>query len=622
MGEIKKLGLLLSRVSNEVIENEMVLGGMSVKRFSLMPTRVNWDREINYIDSNSDNIGIIAVNVDVPLLLLAQNKDIAGDFIELINKIQQYPHVFFLRDDLLFDLKEEIYRLFCSSRVYCRYRYNALYARDRKNFETLMKKHEENLKRFTQLIKTGYLFEVVLPALFLADNNIWDTIMLEERYTILTIVDALTSLYCDEMLERIRHGEKCEMDSILERSQIERDAYDILHQSISNLRNAICDSGSLGFGLQRNTNKIRAESIISILKGKFCESAEYNSLSKLLIYFLNKDEVSSLVEKDDNWSNFEYKSYMKYSCSFLYSFDSEYREIVDKSTCILGKLTAGEINKVTVNRNVDISRFFRTNVYDMQNDVVFRRYILDGQEYADEFEELIFVFQEYVTKIRGIDISFEKNNTENGVIYSISSKDKKLVKNNFSSMVEDFMLFMSLCDKEEARARDIISSYDIDDEKKEQYLSLFKKKTRRILTDFRHEAERKVLECRQELEDAAQEGYPLDLSYYSNPLVKGLSPASRADYGTYVNIWYPSAPVLLGENTYNEQDKQLIELINKYSAENKELVDELDLLKVRSMDQKQKESAYSKLKQFLDRHAVDIGEIAFTVLMKYISGLL
>jgi len=84
--------------------------------------------------------------------------------------------------------------------------------------------------------------------------------------------------------------------------------------------------------------------------------------------------------------------------------------------------------------------------------------------------------------------------------------------------------------------------------------------------------------------------------------------------------------VILGDYTYNETDKKLLDFVKEIAKQNneqiKELTEELQILKDAKANGEQKRTAWVKLKEFLTEHALDIGKIAFKLLEEYLDGLL
>lgn len=237
---------------------------------------------------------------------------------------------------------------------------------------------------------------------------------------------------------------------------------------------------------------------------------------------------------------------------------------------------------------------------------------------------MVFLFQEYVSKVRGIEISFEKSITSEGVVFTITSRDKRLVKENFSSMLEEFTTFMTLCGKEEDIAKRTLSNYGLDEEKIDYYISRFRIRSLLILNDCRHEYEIKMLKNRQATENEALEERFCQFkeNVHANNIPPELPLECKENYGVINYVFNSTGTVIDGDINYNKADQELLSCLKRYADNYEELVHEFNMLKNQTTPAAKKQTAFTKIKQFLSDHAVEIGEATIRVLLDYLPKLM
>ena len=338
---------------------------------------------------------------------------------------------------------------------------------------------------------------------------------------------------------------------------------------------------------------------------------------------INSDEFKFSICDNKSWRECEWQLFQAYLREKRLCEDEEISKAIKSMKQIIDNIYEKGLNIVTFKYSNDIVRYIRDYIENMDQSVVFRSYILKDQIWANELEDFLSLFQEYVTKIRGVNISFEQRKTDIGTIYVIFSSSKEIVKSEFPKYVSEFNDFLEYCDKNTSKAREVLASYSLSESDISKYIFEFQKRARRLMIDIRQEYEMKLLECRHAIENEALENSLV--SYKPSSLIEpssNLVPSVVIENLNYININETTAPIVFGKYTYNNNDQKIIEYIKKYADEKAELENELRILKDEKLGAPDKISAFGKIKSFLSKHALDIGEVAFKALCAYLEKLL
>ena len=97
--ENTKSFILIGTFRNEKIVNELHLAGKETISKNLTSSPDNWGRIIELLRKKKDSIDCVALSLSESVLLIAQCQSYKEKFNEIINLIQDIPHMIFLYED-------------------------------------------------------------------------------------------------------------------------------------------------------------------------------------------------------------------------------------------------------------------------------------------------------------------------------------------------------------------------------------------------------------------------------------------------------------------------------------------------------------------------------------------
>lgn len=261
--------------------------------------------------------------------------------------------------------------------------------------------------------------------------------------------------------------------------------------------------------------------------------------------------------------------------------------------------------------------FWKSN----NENIVFQRYFLRSQKYADEMEKFLCLFEDYILHIKEIQIKVEHFRTAEGIVFTIRSDNEKIAKDNFNNSVRDFGNFLNVCDYDVDTAKSLLKKENnkINDKELDYIVQKYCTEVRRLKIDIKHEYERKMLDAKQRFENDML----LEIEDFQvNEMIR-----ENTVNALPVLIQQYNAPIYVNSGTinYNENDVQLQELFKKYSEtkiEYAELIQQLNMLKDKGITREHKEGAFEKMKRFLKNNSVEIAGQVVSILLEYITSLL
>ena len=603
-----KMFLLIGTFRNEKIINELHLAGKEIVSKNLTSSPDNWDRINAFIKKNRNNIDCIAFSLSESILLISQCETYKKRFFKMLNLIKDITHMIFLYEDNRFS-KFNIF----NTRYYKKYLFYDDFFVNREAFKRLLDEYSIYSTEVKENIISDYFYNVLLPAAFLSEEDEWNLIKKSDLsspfpFDQISLFDSLNSINNeDELTSRYLKKNRIIsfIDSLRSELKLTKEEREVFLKLPSYEQIAFIDN---------KCQDIR-EKYISNAQGK---NIDFNLIESLL----KSDEFLNSMNESENWRDCEWKVFETYLKEKHLCEDKEIRKAINSMNEIIEKIYEMKFNIITYKYSNDIVRYIRDYIENEGKSVVFRSYILKDQIWANELDDFLSLFQEYVIKIRGVDISFVQRKTDIGTIYVLTSSNKEVAKSEFPRYVSEFNTFLDYCDNNVSKAKEVLESFNIDESDVSKYIFEFQKRTRRLMVDIRQEFEIKMLECRHAIENEALEN-TLTTSHLSLiNLPQKIEPSIVIDNLNVFELNETTAPIVFGNYTYNNNDQQIIDYIRKYAEDKAELETELRILKDKKLGRDDKVSAFEKIKTFLGNHALDIGEIAFKTLCKYLEGLL
>ena len=603
--ENKKTVLLIGTFRNEKITNEIHLSGREIISKNLTSSPSNWDSIIRLIKVNGDDYDFIALSLNETVLLIAQCEAYRKKFYKIVDLLKDKRHVIFVYEDNLFG-KFNIF----NTDYYSKYLFYDDFFTNREHFKDLTEWYSQDSASLREDIARTYLFNTIIPALCFAEEEEWERIycnyIRNSRSYDFEIYDA-TSMGLTKKDKEINQR-VAELGAFFSRlretmffSPSEQFEFDLLDRQ-----------GKMHF-VQEKFAALRKEYTALI-------NENIDLIEPIEKQILNSELCDPRTDREQ-WEKREWTLFRIYLKEKRYEEDKEIALAIERMRELITHLFEQELNVYSFKYSNDIVLNLRDFLDNEESGIVFRSYILKDQIYAHELDKLLSLFQEYITKIRGVDVAFELRKTDIGTVYVIHSKDKSVVKDNFQRYVDEFGIFLQQCDADIDEVRKTMRELNYSAEEVELYLSRFRTEAHRIQLDLRHEYQLKMLKLRQSIEtDIALQKEQSDYGLQTLPDVSPAIPGVLVNSLTIVAKDSAKAQIVFGNPQYNDTDKRLLEYISQLSSDKDSLETELRILKDNALSKNEKRGAFKKLMKFLSDHASDIGSIAFKLFKQYLES--
>ena len=252
--------------------------------------------------------------------------------------------------------------------------------------------------------------------------------------------------------------------------------------------------------------------------------------------------------------------------------------------------------------------------------IVYNQYILYDRMYADEMDSFMSLFQEYVTVVRGIDIRFEKEQTAKGIIYILKSYSPEVVRENFTVLVDDFQTFIKSIEFNVDDVALLMKNNNITKERAEYLIRKYTRELKRIKFEIQQDYERRRYQLKDMLQYEIEGDNGMTLCFPQNT---SINPGAVYHIDTFIatNADNPNINLISGDLHYNDQDRQIIELIKKYGNNDRELINALNMLKDEGVDQSKRKKAGGKLKRFIEATGKFAKDIVKEVIVDYVESM-
>lgn len=601
----KKPFLLIGTFRNEKIKNEIHLSGREVISKNLTSSPRNWDEIIKFLVKNGEEISCVVLSLSESVLLIAQCSSYREKYNKILGLLEHLPHIIFLYEDNLFG-KFNIF----NQRYYEKYLFYDEFFHNREIFDRLSKEYSYYSNDLREEIVSEYFFNTIIPATFIAEEEEWKNLWNNRA--------------------AMGFGDELYIQSSLFGSE---DLYE--HSAFSAFIGSLRGEMALTKEERKIFVELSSQQKLSFINKRFIELREkYEGQGRRSPDELTNtdyeiiEKIERLIESPDfeksvndagNWSQREWALFQYYLKEKRYSQDKKISKACETISAYIEELHEKKLNVCSYKYTNDIVRCIREYLENEDKNIVFRSYILKDRIWANELESFLQLFQDYITQLRGINISFEQRRTDIGTIYVIQSSDSTLVKSEFNQYVSDFDFFLTNCDRNIDEARETLMSLSCSEETVDYYLQKFQKGARRLKIDIRQEYERKMMQLRHSIENEALDGQALQEFQLPTQM---MVPSIVVQNLNYVTAAGSQQQIILGTYNYNKTDEQLLEYVRTLSDNQADLETELRILKDAKARSAERTSAFEKLKKFLSDHASEIGSIAFRLLKSYLESML
>jgi hypothetical protein len=285
---------------------------------------------------------------------------------------------------------------------------------------------------------------------------------------------------------------------------------------------------------------------------------------------------------------------------------------------------------------VDLEISSQSFIDNISQGLLLRFYIPNDKFGSSELDKFIILFKDFISTVTNKSINITQNRTKYGITCTLFSDTAEIKHDDLYKMFDDFTKFMELCLNNPEAAAEILISNDIPQERVSFLITKHMKEAKRILLDLKQDKERRLLSTRQNLESELLEEYLGDeLNKKIESLVPNVSGIVDLLHEKKIeNLQININPQIIhkvegvvakefnGSVVFNEEDDQLKEIIQKYSAsaaQSAELISALYEMKDAEISSKDKKVATSKLKNFVLKVGEKIGDVAFDLLTKYLE---
>ena len=309
----------------------------------------------------------------------------------------------------------------------------------------------------------------------------------------------------------------------------------------------------------------------------------------------------------------------------------------------ISDLQQRQFNIVPYRKLLDLEIAGQEFINNSEQGLILRIYVPNEKLWSNEIDKMIVLFKGYVAAVLGLNAVLKQNRTDNGITFSIYSREDNLNKENIGAIFDQFTQFLDICSDDPEKAAGILSSSKLPPSKIASLISKYSKETKRILLDIKHEREAKFLSIKHRLESEIMEEnsecqdltipipalpeankpsnlfYERSLTLSSRNLTVNLNPQIIHKIEGIV------AQEIHGQISFNANDEQLIRLIEENSinkAQLAELKSSLHELKDKSVSKEERTTAWQRLQSFLSKIGDKVGDVGLHLLKKYLEQLL
>jgi hypothetical protein len=318
---------------------------------------------------------------------------------------------------------------------------------------------------------------------------------------------------------------------------------------------------------------------------------------------------------------------------------ADYFGIIDEAVRlrVLDLLESFGITATIYKRNAEASLLAVSFIDDQQDGLIFRIYIPAGRIFEDEGAQLMSLFHDWLTSVKGLVVRQGGYDTGRGRVIEFYTNDVAAVA-DWPARVSEFQTFVSMLDDTKA-AELMLTSMGIKADRATDLVSKYAKASRRIQVDIKHERERKALSVRQQLEaELVDEGesvspetiaatvealIPMGPSAVGEIAMRSATPSVQINQQFIGRVEGIVANTIAGNAVTGLEAEELARLIAAFGGDDSAGLSE-DLREVSDpgAPKPSKLKARQRLKAFLIRVGEHAEKIGVSVLQKWIDNQL
>lgn len=298
--------------------------------------------------------------------------------------------------------------------------------------------------------------------------------------------------------------------------------------------------------------------------------------------------------------------------------------------------------------NAEVTVIAESFLDELDRNLIFRLYVPSGRLWSAEADKFLQLFQDYVARVDRLAIRLDQKRTDYGVIYEFHGEVPP-GEATLAAEFQDFSNLMDLCAKDSNAAANILKAKNLNAREVTNILDRYSKEVRRLQLDIKHDAESKIISIRHRLESELIELAPTPEEWDAmasavNAIVpsfsvalpnpsRSLSVMSEGLHAARSHITYNFRPQFVntmngviaeeihGNQHFEPEHHQLLNLIREHGgAQVKQLETAVYEVADKGVDQVDQMRAKQRIKAFLMAAGKKTGDMAFSVLQKYIEG--
>ena len=306
-------------------------------------------------------------------------------------------------------------------------------------------------------------------------------------------------------------------------------------------------------------------------------------------------------------------------------------------------LSAVGIDLLPYKKRAEVTIAAQSFLEEIEEGLLFRLYVPSGRLWDGEIGRLLTLFKDYLVRVVGIAVRLDQISTSKGVIYAFHGQSVTN-RRELTTHFEEFSQFADLCVKDPKSAEELLTRANVKPAEVSQIVARYSKEVRRLQVDLKHAREEKLLSIRHRMEselvDFAEHISPdalarlvdatvpnvVSLSDDSKLLLPYSSQVTASSVTVNVNPQFIHtvrgvvAQEIAGNVNFSEEDRQLIELFEHHAGnEATQLTSALHELNDESAPEAGRVTAKQRIKKFLIGVGKKTGDVAATLLEKYIE---
>ncbi len=311
-------------------------------------------------------------------------------------------------------------------------------------------------------------------------------------------------------------------------------------------------------------------------------------------------------------------------------------------------LRANNIEITPYRTKAEVTVIAESFLDELDRNLIFRLYVPSGRLWSDEADRFLQLFQDYVARVDRLAVRLDQKRTDYGVIYEFHGEAPP-GESSLKAEFHDFSKLMDLCATDSDAAASLLKAKNLNAREVTNILERYSKEVRRLQLDIKHDAESKIISIRHRLESELIELAPTSEEWRAMELVvnavvptfssalpspsRSLSILSAGPHAAPTQITYNFRPQFVntmngviaeeihGNQHFAPEHHQLLELIREHGgAQTKQLETAVYEVADKGVDQVDRIRAKKRIKSFLMAAGKKTGDMAFSILQKYIEA--